>query len=581
MLKKSDGENEHIGWLMGYIRENFSYVFITMLLILVSSCAFLWIGVWVKDVVDSGFLYSRMDESFYGILFKVLGYILVLSLLLFLRMLLVNYTGERVVFSIRRDVFNSLIYQTHSFFDRRSVGELVSTISTDTSVIQSVVGSGISVAMRNFVTAIGSFAMLIFVSPKLSFWAVSVVPFLFIVVHTVARKVKRLSVLSLDKVGDMSSYLNEVLSNIRIVNSFVREEREKQKFRSVIQEAFSVNIRYTYSKAILVSCVMLLITGSVVAILFAGKIFISSGQMTVGELSAFLFYLIMFANAIQNLSEFYGDLYKATGAVSRLFDIYNEEIEIKDYGKENLGSDVNGEIEINNIVFSYPSNLNNKVFDGMSMKINSGETVALVGHSGVGKSTLFHLLMRFYEVSSGVISIDGQDIRNLRIAEMRDVFGIVPQNPVMFSTTVRENILYGVDDVREEEMHSAAKCANAYDFIKDLPQGFDTFVGERGVCLSGGQKQRIAIARVMIKNPSILLLDEATSSLDIENERAVQEALTSLMKGRTTLIIAHRLSTVIDADKIIVFGKDGIQEYGTHKELLDKKGKYYTLFNLQ
>ncbi|MFC7333329.1 ABC transporter transmembrane domain-containing protein [Rhodocista pekingensis] len=549
--------------------------------LLVAAGTVLGLGKGLQYLVDQGIAQADgavLDQA----LLVLLSVIVLLGASTFGRFYLVSFVGERVVADLRKTVFDHIVSLSPAFFEVTRTSEVQSRLTTDTTLLQVVVGSTISIALRNSLLLVGGIVLLVVTSPKLAGMVLLVVPAVVLPIVVFGRRVRALSRASQDRVADVAQAVDEALGGIRTVQAFCRETLERQRFSSRVEDAVSVAMDRVRARAWLTMLVIVLVFGAIGTVLWIGGHAVISGEISAGELSAFIFYAVVVAGAVGALSEVMGDLARAAGATERLFDLLATEPEIRaPADPKPLPRPAEGAVRFDNVVFHYPSRPRDAALNGLELEVRPGETVALVGPSGAGKSTVFQLLLRFYDPRSGRILLDGVDIREADPAEVRARIGIVPQDPVIFSTNAMENIRYGRPEASDAEVREAARAAHALDFLEALPQGFDTFLGEKGVRLSGGQRQRVAIARALLRNPPLLLLDEATSALDAESERAVQEALEDLMKDRTTLIIAHRLATVLNADRIVVLDAGRVVASGTHAELLRQEGLYARLAALQ
>lgn len=549
--------------------------------LLFTSFSVLALGKGLSFLVDEG-LGKQNKEVLDQSLIILISVVCVLAVGTFCRFFFVTYVGERAVADIRRDLYSHMLTLSPEFYEQHKIGDLLSRMTTDTTMLQSVIGSSISVALRNIILFFGGSILLIHSSPKLTAIVAVVVPIVVVPIIMLGKRVRILSKQAQEKVSVLSSHTEESLNGMTTIQSFVREGLERNIFEKHIKDFLSAARQRIWMRSLLTAIVILLIFSAVGAVLWVGGNDVLSNEMSGGELSSFIFYSIVVAGATGALSEVVGELQRAAGALERIQEFFNIEATIRDdLRAKPLSADISGNVEFSKVDFNYPSKADIRALSEVSFSVEAGKSLAIVGPSGSGKSTLFKLLLRFYDINKGVISIDGQDIRNITVESLRDTIGLVPQDPIIFSDTAFANIAFARPEAAEEEVIAAAKAAAAHDFITSLPSGYHTYLGERGVRLSGGEKQRIAIARVLLKNPHILLLDEATSALDSSNEQRVQQALEVVMKGRTTLIIAHRLSTVQKADHIVVLSDGAIKEQGTHAELIKQKGLYHELANRQ
>jgi subfamily B ATP-binding cassette protein MsbA len=499
----------------------------------------------------------------------------------FLRSYLLSYTGERIVADVRVQVYAHLTSLPISFFASRRVGELTSRLASDVSVVQTVTTGSVTELLRLSIILIGGVAIIAITNTRLTLIMMAIVPVVILSATFYGRYVRRLSTKVQDQLAEANSVLEESLSAIRIVQSFVREEYERQRYGEKIGESFKLAIRRSLAGGGFIAFIILVVYSGIAVVLWIGSRMVISGQLSAGELVAFVLYTFVVGGAIGGMTELYGQFNQAIGATKRLFELLDTKPEIKEPEPAQPLVKVSGSVELIDVDFTYPDERDLPILKGVSITARSGEIIALVGPSGAGKSTLVALIPRFYDVSSGAILVDGLDVRTVRLNDLREAIGVVPQETTLFGGTVHENIAYGKLDASDAEIEAAARAAHAHEFVTQFPEGYKTIVGERGVKLSGGQRQRIAIARALLKNPAILILDEATSSLDYESERLVQDALETLMQGRTTFVIAHRLSTVRRADRIIVLDRGAVVEEGTHKELLDAGGLYKQLYDIQ
>ncbi|MBB3120077.1 ABC transporter transmembrane domain-containing protein [Pseudoduganella violacea] len=508
----------------------------------------------------------------------------VLALATAARFYTVSWLGERVTADIRAAVYRHVVQQSPEFFETTQTGEVLSRITTDTTLIQSVVGSSISIALRNVLLFLGGLVMLFVTSPKLSSIIIGLLVLTVLPIMMFGRRVRKLSRDSQDRVADASAMAGEILNAMPTVQAFTHEKQETARFSASVEDAFKTAMNRIRARAMLTMLAIVLVFGTIVFVLWLGAHAVLEGSMTGGDLGQFILYASIVAGAIGALSEVMGEAQRAAGATERLLELISVKSEIQSPAQPLAlpPRAANGAaLSLHDVSFSYPSRPETKALAQLALEIKPGETVAVVGPSGAGKTTLFQLFLRFYDPQLGSIRLDGVDIKQLDLETLRGAIGIVPQDTVIFSADAMENIRYGRADASDEEVIQAAKLAAAHEFIERLPNGYKSFLGERGVRLSGGQRQRIAIARALLKNPPLLLLDEATSALDAESERLVQSALEAAMVGRTTIIIAHRLATVQRADRIIVMEDGKIVETGNHQSLVALGGIYANLAALQ
>lgn len=494
----------------------------------------------------------------------------------------VTKLGERVVADIRRAVFDRVMGMSPSFFEKLMTGEVVSRITTDTTLILSLIGSSVSVALRNILMLIGGLILLSLTSPKLTGMVLLIVPAVVVPIVILGRRLRGLSRESQDWIANSSGAASEALGSVQTVQAFTHEGLTRAQFADVTEKSFLVAQTRTRVRALMTVIVIFLVFTGIVGVLWIGARDVRAGAMTPGELVQFVIYAVMVAGSVGALSEIWGELQRAAGATERLVELLNAEDSVRDATQPKaLPRPVRGEVVFDDVTFRYPARPEVSALNGVSLRVSPGETVALVGPSGAGKTTILQLLMRFYDPQSGAVRLDGIDLRDMARADFRRAIALVPQDPVIFATSARENIRFGRPDATDAEVEAAAQAAAAHDFLTALPQGYDTWLGERGVMLSGGQKQRVAIARAILRDARVLLLDEATSALDAESERAVQAAVERLSAGRSVLVVAHRLATVKRADRIVVFDQGRIVAEGTHEALVAEGGLYARLARLQ
>ena len=534
----------------------------------------------VRRIVD-GFSVedaSQMD-AYFG---AAVGVAALLAIFTGLRFYLVTRLGERVVADVRRAVYDRVIGMSPAFYERIMTGEVLSRLTTDTTLILSVIGSSVSVALRNVLMLTGGLIFMLFTSAKLTGMVLLIVPLVIVPILTLGRRVRVLSRENQDKIAESSGAASEALLAAQTVQAYTFESQSRSRFGVLTEAAYDAARRRITVRAAMTMIVIFLIFTGVVGVLWMGARDVRDGVMSPGQLVQFLIYAIMVAGSVAALSEIWGELQRAAGATERLVELLQSEDPISDPDRPaRLPSSLKGEIAFESINFNYPSRPEIPALVDMDLRIQPGETVALVGPSGAGKTTVLQLLLRFFDPTSGRITLDGADIAQMTREDMRHAYALVPQEPVIFATSARENIRFGRPSASDTEVEAAAKAAAAHDFLSALPDGYDSFVGERGIMLSGGQKQRIAIARAILRDAPILLLDEATSALDAESERAVQAAVDALSQDRTTLVIAHRLATVKKADRIVVLEGGRVVASGTHDALVAEGGLYARLAELQ
>ena len=572
--------------LVPFLRPYRLRIGLAILFLVMAAVSTLVFPVAMKSLIDEGFVASdpgarvmAMREHFFA-LFAVGA---ALGMFSALRFYMVTWLGERVTADLRNAVYRHVVTQSPEFFESTQTGEVLSRLTTDTTLVQTVVGSSLSMGLRNAVLGIGAMAMLVATNPVVMTQVLGILVIVVLPSLYFGRRVRKLSRASQDRVADSSAIAAEVLNAIPVVQSYTQEAREARRFDLSTEDAFATAVKRTRMRAALVAFIITATFGALLWGLYQGTQAVARGQITAGHLGQTVVYVIILVSSVAVLSEVYGDLLRAAGATERLMELLNLSSPIASPARPvPLAATQSGSaLSLRDVTFRYPSRPQHAILSHFDLAVAPGETVALVGPSGAGKSTVFQLLLRFYDVASGEVRLDGVPVRDVALHDLRERIGIVPQDSVIFSTDAMENIRYGRPAATDAEVMAAAKAAFAHDFIGALPDGYQTFLGERGVRLSGGQRQRISIARAMLKNPPLLLLDEATSALDAESERMVQAALESAMKGRTTLVIAHRLATVQRADRIVVMEAGQIVETGTHAQLVASGGLYARLAALQ
>ena len=536
---------------------------------------------YVRIIVDQGFVAASanmLNQAIIGFLMIAL----LQAIGTFARFYWVSWLGERVTADLRKAVFSHIIGLHPAYFEANLSGEIQSRITTDTTLIQSVIGSSASIALRNLLLLLGGIVFLFITNPRLTSVVLICIPLVIGPIMFFGRKVRRLSRNSQDEIANVGAYVGESIQQIKTVQAYTHEADDRTRFAEHVEKAFNVALQRIKTNSILITAVMSLVFVAIGALIWVGGRDVINGLMSAGELTAFVIYAVMVAMAVAAISGVIAELQRAAGALERLMDLLHAENEIEaPENPRSFNGKPSGALALEKLTFAYPSRRQTLAIDDVSLAIETGENVALVGPSGAGKSTLFDLILRFYDPNSGAIRLDGIDIRELDPLELRSHIAVVSQQPAMFTGNVWENIRYGRPEADNEEVRKAAELAYADNFIEQLPEKYDSFLGESGVRLSGGQKQRIAIARAILKDPEILLLDEATSALDAESERQVQMALEGLMRNRTSLIIAHRLATVKNVDRIVVFDSGKLIAQGTHRELLQSCALYENLARLQ
>ncbi|HEU4665303.1 MAG TPA: ABC transporter transmembrane domain-containing protein [Dokdonella sp.] len=547
----------------------------------VSSTATLTLPQAVRVMIDHGFTQSNaaaINASFLG-LFAVAA---VLAIATAARFFFVTLLGERVAADLRRRLYDHLLTLDQAFYESTRTGELVSRLAADTELVQTVVGSTLSVALRSVVTLIGGAAAMIWTSPRLAGFTVLVIPAVVLPIVVFGRRVTKLSRESQDRIADASATASEALNAVHTVQAYTREPAESRRYAHAIALALDVAKRRIAMTGSLTAMVILLVFGAITLVLWAGAKAVMAGTMAPGVLSQFVLYAVFAAGSVGALSEVWGQVLRAAGALGRIGDLLDARPGIRSPSTPvPLERPVRGAIRFEHVEFHYPSRSDRPALHDFSLDVKPGETIALVGPSGAGKTTVFQLLLRFYDPGSGRITLDGVDLRALALPELRGSFALVPQDPVLFGASAADNIGFGRAEASRDDVAAAARSAEAHDFIEALPERYETYLGERGVRLSGGQQQRIAIARALLRDAPVLLLDEATSSLDAQSEHLIQQALERLEAGRTTLVIAHRLATVQRADRIVVMDGGRIVAQGTHAELVRAGGLYAELARLQ
>ncbi|WP_117191829.1 ABC transporter transmembrane domain-containing protein [Rhizobium terrae] len=567
--------------LLPYLARYRSLVAAATFFLMLAAATTLALPLAVRRMVDHGFASSdgNFINNYFGMLMALAALLAVASAM---RYYYVITIGERVVADLRREVFSHVTKLSPSFFDVNQSGEIVSRLTADTTQIKSAFGSSASQALRNTILCLGAMAMMIYTSPQLSALVLGAIPLIVFPLVGFGRSVRKRSRAAQDTLAATSAFAAEVIGAARTVQAFGGETTANGRYGNTVESAYDTARAAIKARALLTGFAILLVFGSIVGVLWYGAQSVLSGTMTAGTLGQFVLYSVIAASSLGQLSEVWGELSAAGGAAERLTELLQEVPAIRDPERPvALSVPSRGEVEFDAVSFAYPARVSAITLNALSFRVRSGETVAIVGPSGAGKSTVFSLLMRFYDPSAGSVTLDGVDIRQARLSDLRSRLAIVPQDVTIFAASIHDNIAFGAPNASREAVRAAAVAAQADEFISKLDNGYDTMAGERGITLSGGQRQRIAIARAILKDAPVLLLDEATSALDAESETLVQKALDGLMRNRTTLVIAHRLATVLKADRILVMENGRIVEEGTHQSLIAQGGLYAKLARLQ
>jgi ATP-binding cassette subfamily B protein len=579
--KRSARSLKPLAMLWPFIQPYRGTLMLALVALVVASAAVLSMPFAVRDVIDQGFTSERasdIDRYFLALL----GFAVIIGLFGAARAYFVSWLGERVVADLRDAVFRKVIEMDPTFFENTKVGEILSRLTTDTTLIQSISGVGVSIVLRSSIQLIGALVLLVLTNWVLTLYLLVLLPVVIAPVMAIGHWLRRLSRATQDRVADLSGLAGESLNAVETVQVFNAQHRETHRFQAAVEVSFLTAIRRVRVRALLTTVAMTGLFGAFIVVLWLGAKAVLAEEMTAGTLGQFVIYAVLVGASGSALIEFFGELQRAAGAMERLGQLLLLTPDIRSVPQpREIPMQAKASIQFEGVSFSYPSRPDRKALDCFNLTISPGEKIAFVGASGAGKTTLFKLLLRLYDVGEGVIRINGTDIRSADLERVRALIGVVPQENPIFGLTATDNIRFGREDATPEMIANAARIANADAFIRGLPEGYDTFLGERGARLSGGQKQRIALARAIVRDPPILLLDEATSALDVENERLVQQALTQVESGRTTLIIAHRLSTVLHADRIVLMQDGRIEAIGSHAQLMETSNSYREMVALQ
>ncbi|QNM96264.1 ABC transporter transmembrane domain-containing protein [Chitinimonas koreensis] len=583
------GRPAALAGLLPYMRPYRARIALALLFLLLAAAATLVLPVALRGLLDQGLLsgdggsHGERLVALRGHFLMLFAVTVAMGVFTAVRYFLVTWLGERITADLRNALYGHILKQSPAFFETTQTGEVLSRLTTDTTLVQTVIGTSLSMGLRNLIMGAGALAMLVWTNPRMMLLVLAGLALVVVPSVWIGRRVRRLSRASQDRIADSSAIAGEVLNAIAVVQSYTAEPRETRRFADSTEHAFHTAVRRTASRSALVGFITIATSALLLWMLYQGAQAVIGGGMSAGQLGQTVVYVIMLAGASAVLSEVYGDLLRAAGATERLVELLHTEPAIVSPSPAARAPDSHGgcRVRLDAVGFAYPSRPGTPALQQLSFEVEPGETVALVGPSGAGKTTVFQLLQRFYDPQQGALLLDGVPVRELRLEELRARIGVVPQEAVLFSGSVFDNIRYGRPEASAAEVEDAARAAFAHDFVMALPDGYHTELGERGVRLSGGQRQRIAIARAMLKNPPLLLLDEATSALDAQSERMVQAALDALMAGRTTLVIAHRLATVQHAKRILVLDRGRLVEQGSHAELVAADGLYAKLASLQ
>ncbi len=571
---------KYLSLLLRYIKPHKLKLLLVFISLLITSSSVLLISFIIKNFIDTGITQNNVEMLNHSLRYLFL-IIIALATFTFIRFSTITLVGEKIIAEIRNDIFKHTLSLSQQFFEQHKSGQILSYITSDVTLLLSVISSSLSFAIRNFITIIGGIIIMLTINLWLSSMILILIPIIIIPIIFLGRKLKGYSKKTQDKISDLTTSMEQTVSYIKTIQAYNCEAYESSNYRKKIDEYLKITLDRVLLRGLLTFLIIGLSFGGIAVILWIGGHQVLSNQLSAGEFTAFIYISIVCAGAVGALSDFYSEIQKAAAAAERIFEFLETKMHVEETNSNtSTVADFKGNIEFKDVVFSYPTS--KPVLKNVSFNISPGEKIAIVGKSGAGKSTIFMLLERFYDIQEGKLTLDGTDIRSIPLSILRKQFTYISQEPVIFAASAMENILYGNPNASLNEVRQAAKLSECLEFIEQLPQGFDTFLGEKGMKLSGGQKQRIAIARAILNDPKILLLDEATSSLDAENEELVQLALKNLMKNRTVIIIAHSFTTIQNSDKVIVLDKGKIMDIGTHDSLIqNKKGIYYRLVKLQ
>ncbi|RST67798.1 ABC transporter ATP-binding protein [Candidatus Aquarickettsia rohweri] len=570
-----------LNFLKPYLKKQKIKLIIMFLALIITSFSVLIFSKYLSYIIDN-FFSNSLNPNFLKFFIYQNLLIMILAIGTALRYYFTTSIGENLILDIKKDLFSHLLTLSPSFFETEKTGNIISQIQSDTQIIQNLIGSNLSVSLRNFIMLVGGVIMLISMSPKLTLYITILIPIILIPIILFGKKIKKLSKETQKQQGILSSISEESINAIKTIQAYSSEESEKDRYNSSLKANFITAMKLAKSKSGLIFIVIFLVFCGIGLILWYGGYDVVNGNMSVGELSSFIFLAVICAGSIGGLSETFGEIIKSAAACERAADFLSVKSDINDeLNATDINQDKIKSIFFKNVYFSYPSKDNIKTIDDLNFEILNNEKIAIVGKSGAGKSTILELLMRFYDINSGDIFINNNILKNLKLASLRGKISYISQDPIIFSSTIYENILFGNPKAMKEQVIEAAKITAVDEFVNQLPKKYNTFIGEKGIRLSGGQKQRVALARAVLKNPEILLLDEATSALDYKNEKIVQDAINRIAKGKISITVAHRLSTVVNADRILMLDKGKLIEQGSHQELMAKKSAYYKLVNSQ